>query len=252
MSTHSADASSSAASFGDSGVLPGAGLFPGAAGLFPGLGFNKGFSADVSGGFGGGLGGLLGGLPYGGIPFSPYIPATPLGSYFGFKGDLIVPIVVVGFALFLIIVIILAIKAALKFKLGLLAGKKGFVTRASDDDTTEPLGAQRPEENQLNELAHMVLTAIQSQTCAQKVVCEIGTYARERDGLSNLLRILESMVPESMTGPLSILRSSAEGKFDCNDKYPCGGGGGKSKDDTNNNNEKTSTTTENSHDSNHI
>lgn len=67
-------------------------------------------------------------------------------------------------------------------------------------------------------------------------------------------RILESMVPESMTGPLSILRSSAEGKFDCNDKYPCGGTNSKDDTHSHNDNEKTSTTTttENKPDSNHV
>jgi len=226
MSAH--DAAAASAALGDTGAFPGygAGGLGGLAGLFPGLGagLGKSFNLDVGGGIGGGLGGLgLGGL--GGMGGVPYVPVTPLGGYWGFKGDLLVPIVAVGFALFILVVIVLAIKAALAWKLDLLAGKKaggGKFFRRDASETTEQMGAKHPEENQLNELAHMVLTAIQSQTCAQKVVCDIGTYARERDGLANLLRILESMVPQSMAGPLSILRTSAEGKFDCTDKYPCG------------------------------
>jgi len=214
-------------SLGDPGVLPvGGGL---GAGIFPGLGagLGKSFNLDV-GGYGyGGLGyPLLGGLGGFGGYGVPYVPQTPLGSYFGFKGDLIGPIIVIGIILFLVIIVILAIKAAFAWKIDLLTQAKGakgnLFVRSAAADNIQQEGAQQPEENQLNELAHMVLTAIQSQTCAQKVVCDIGTYARSRDGLSNLLRILEGLVPTSMSTPLIILRDSAEGKYDCATKYPCG------------------------------
>jgi len=215
-----AGANAGAAAFGEAGALPVGGV---GGGLFPGIG--KGFNLDIgaNGGIGGGfpwlggLGGLGGGL--GGVP---YVPFTPLGSYWGFKGDLIVPIVAVGVVLFLIIIVVLAIKAAFAWKINLLANKGSKFARATAADNVQQEGAQPPEESQLNELAHMVLTAIQSQTCAQKVVCDIGTYARTRDGLANLLRILESMVPTAMAAPLVILRDSAEGKYDCGQKYPCG------------------------------
>jgi len=206
---------------GDPGLLPPVG---GLGGLYPG--FGKAFNLDIggTGSFGAGfpwLGGL-GGYGYG----VPYIPSTPLGSYWGFKGDLIGPIIVVGIVLFLIIIVVLAIKAAFAWKIDLLTQSKGgkgnLFVRSAAADNIEHEGAQQPEESQLNALAHMVLTAIQSQTCAQKVVCDIGTYARSRDGLSNLLRILEGLVPTSMNTPLTILRDSAEGKYDCAEKYPCG------------------------------
>jgi len=214
-----ASANAGAAAFGDSAALP----FGGAGGgVFPGLGagLGKAFNLDIgaNAGLGGGLP-WLGGL--GGLGGVPYVPVTPLGSYWGFKGDLIGPIVVIGVVLFLIIIVVIAIKAAFSWKLNLLANKGNKFVRAAADNIQQD-GAQQPEENQLNELAHMVLTAIQSQTCAQKVVCDIGTYARTRDGLANLLRILESMVPSAMAGPLMILRDSAEGKYDCSQKYPCG------------------------------
>jgi len=215
-------AAASAGALGDAGVLPGIGAFPGL-----GAGLGKSFNLDVGGSAGLGLP-FLGGLGGVGGYGVPYIPATPLGSYWGFKGDLIAPIIVIGIVLFLIIVIILAIKAAFAWKIDLLTqkGSKGnlFVREAAADNIQQE-GAQHADENQLNQLAHMVLTAIQSQTCAQKVVCDIGTYARSRDGLANLLRILEAMVPQSMIAPLTILRDSAEGKYDCANKYPCGDSG---------------------------
>jgi len=231
-----ANAAASAGALGEAGALPGAGI-----GVVPGLGLEKGLNFDFAsnGNLGAGLGGLgfpfLGGVGGYGVP---YIPSTPLGSYWGFKGDLIGPILVIGFVLFLVIIVILAIKAAFAWKLDLLAAKGSKFVRAAADNI-EPEGAQHTEENQLNELAHMVLTAIQSQSCAQKVVCDIGTYARARDGLANLLRILEAMVPSSMIAPLTILRDSAEGKYDCAQKYPCGTDSQKS-DDTKSNTVDTS------------
>jgi len=220
MSFDPATANAAAAAAANAGALGDGGVMPPVGGV-PGLGL--GFGKSLNFGFDAGLGG---GYPFlGGLGGVPYVPVTPLGALWGFKGDLLVPIIIIGVAIFLLVVILLAIKAALAWKIdflsGLKGGKGGIFRRAVEDDMQNH-GAPHAEENQLNELAHMVLSAIQSQSCAQKVVCEIGTYARERDGLSSLLRILESMVPSSMSDPLKILRTSAEGNFDCADKYPCG------------------------------
>jgi len=209
--------------------------------LGAGAGFGKSFSLDVNagGGLGGGFGGLGGQLPgvppvggdvplaggFGGIPFGggwggvPYVPVTPLGALEGFKGDLIFPIVAVGVAIFILIIIVLAVKAALAWKLSLVSGlaNKKFMR-----DTVAAGGP--PQEDQLNQLANVVLNAIQSQTCAQNIICQVGSYARSQQGLSSLLRVLEAMVPSSVQEPLVILRSSAEGNFNCNAKYKCGDG----------------------------
>lgn len=169
---------------------------PVGAGLFPGLGggFGKSLNMDLNMGAGAD-GGLFGGLPFGlggvggpfgGIPFGggwggvPYVPVTPLGSLSGFKGDLLVPIVVVGVGLFLLVLVVLAIKAALGWKINLLNGlgsKKKMPRQAGSP----------PQEDQLNELASMVLSAIQSQTCAQNMICQVGSYARS-SSINSLLR----------------------------------------------------------------
>jgi len=214
------------------------------AAFFPGFGagLGKSFNLDVDAGagagafagavpppaFGGGLpppGGLPGGPGFGGGPWYggfggvPYVPVTPLGALGGVKGDLLVPIVAVGVAFFLLIIIIMAVKAALAWKLSLLSGlvsEKGHKFRRDTNTTPGP-----PEEDQLNHLASMVLSAIQSQSCAQNMICQIGTYARTQQGLPSLLRILETVMPKSVVEPLQILRSSAEGSVNCDVQYKC-------------------------------
>jgi len=195
------------------------GGFPvdGLGGLGLGAGLGKSLNVDISGGAG--LGGLpfLGGLGLGGLGGGvPYVPVTPLGALEGFKGDLIVPIVIVGVAVFLLLLIVLAVKFAIAFKLSLLKGKE------FRRDTTSGGSGGPPQEDDLNELAHIVLTAIQSQSCAQNVVCELGILARDRQGLPSLLRILSTLVPDSVQEPLNILRGAAEGSFKCDEKYACG------------------------------
>lgn len=61
---------------------------PGFGGGLPGIGFpgfGKSLSLDYGAGFGfPGIGGLGGGFPGGG--YAPYVPVTPLGGLWGFKG----------------------------------------------------------------------------------------------------------------------------------------------------------------------
>jgi len=188
----------------------------GIGGLPLGAGIGKSLNMDISGGaglFGGGLGGLGGG--WGGVP---YVPVTPLGALAGFKGDLIVPIVIVGVAVFLLLLIVLAVKFALAFKIELL--KSGKLRRDVGSEGPAVQGGP-PQEDQLNNLAHLVITAIQSQSCAQNVVCELGIMARERQTVTSLLKVLETLVPSALQDSVKILRSSAEGSFKCEDKYPC-------------------------------
>jgi len=165
--------------------------------FFPGLGagFGKSLNLDVDGGAFAGAGippigpgvGVppgIGGAPWlGGFGGVPYVPVTPLGALGGVKGDLLVPIVAVGVAFFLLILIILAVKAALTWKLSLLSG---LASKKFRRDTMTSGGP--PEEDQLNRLANMVLSAIQSQSCAQNMICQIGIYAGAQQGLPSLLR----------------------------------------------------------------
>src|SRR3989442_1355659 len=64
---------------------------PGFGGGFPGIGFpgfGKSFNLDYGAGFGfPGIGGFGGGFPGGGVwGGAPYVPVTPLGGLWGFKG----------------------------------------------------------------------------------------------------------------------------------------------------------------------
>ncbi|CAL8129542.1 unnamed protein product [Orchesella dallaii] len=180
-------------------------------------GFGKHFNLDVGGGFGlpGGGGGIGGGFP----GWSPYVPVTPLGGLWGFKGDLIVPIVAIGVAIFIFILIVLAVKYALAWKLEVLddiAGNKKWKREAGDAP------AVHLQDNNLNKLADIVAAAVYSEGCSRRILCEIGTYAREGKQYPSLLRLMELVVPEDYQGSFSVVRESAEGAFHCADNYPCG------------------------------
>jgi len=195
------------------------GGFPGGfGGGFPGLGFGKSFNFDVGAGFpgffGGGFPGGLGG--FGG----PYVPVTPLGGLWGFKGDLIVPIVAIGVAIFILLLIVLAVKYALAWKLQVLddlGGAKKWRREAG----TAP--AEHLEDNNLNRLADIVSAAIYSEGCSRRILCEIGSYAGNGQQYSSLIRLLELVVPEEYHESFLIVRQSAEGHFNCAEQYPCGG-----------------------------
>ncbi|ODN03135.1 hypothetical protein Ocin01_03546 [Orchesella cincta] len=182
---------------------------------FPG--FGKSFNLDVGAGFGGpGAGFFGGGFPgWGG----PYVPVTPLGGLWGFKGDLIVPIVAIGVAIFILILIVLAVKYALAWKLEVLddlAGNKKWKREAGDAP------AVQLQDSNLNKLADIVAAAVYSEGCSRRILCEIGTYARDGKQYPSLLRLMELVVPEEYQGSFTVVRQSAEGQFDCSEHYPCG------------------------------
>jgi len=194
------------------------GGFPGLG--FPGAGFGKSFNLDVGGGFGfPGFGGFGGGLPgYGGVP---YVPVTPLGGLWGFKGDLIVPMVAIGVAIFILLLIVLAVKYALAWKLQVLDDLGGVKNKWRREAGTAP--AEQLEDNNLNRLADIVSAAIYSEGCSRRILCEIGRYARDGKQYPSLIRLLELVVPEEYHESFLIVRQSAEGEFTCAENYPCGG-----------------------------
>jgi len=182
---------------------------------FPG--FGKSFNLDVGAGYGLPGGGFFGG----GFPgwASPYVPVTPLGGLWGFKGDLLVPIVAIGVAIFILVLIVLAVKYALAWKLEVLddlAGNKKWKRDAGDAP------AVQLQDSHLNKLADIVAAAVYSEGCSRRILCEIGTYARDGKQYSSLVRLMELVVPEEYQGSFTVVRQSAEGQFDCSDHYPCG------------------------------
>jgi len=184
-----------------------------------GPGFGKSFSLDTGFDFGPGAG--FGGGGFGG---PSYVPVTPLGSLEAFKGDLLVPIIAVGVALFILIIIVLAVKYALAWKLDVLDGKGKWKR------STAP--AEHLEDDSMSQLANIVLSAIHSQSCTHRLLCEIGVYARDRQELPNVLRIAESFVPTGLQESLKLVRESAESSYDCRKLYPCGQADDKSSADS--------------------
>jgi len=216
---------------GDIGPDGGPGFGGGLPGIgFPGAGFGKSFNFDAGGGFGlPALPGIFGG----GIPGwgAPYLPVTPLGGLWGFKGDLIVPMVAIGVAIFILLLIVLAVKYALAWKLSVLDDLAGGAKRLRREAGTAP--AEHLEDNNLNKLADIVSAAIYSEGCSRRILCEIGSYAKNGQQYPSLIRLLELVVPEEYHESFLIVRQSAEGNFKCAEQFPCGGTEWNNKDETN-------------------
>jgi len=213
---------------GDVGPDVGPGFGGGFPGIgFPGAGFGKSFNLDVGGGFG--LPGIFGG----GLPgwATPYVPVTPLGGLWGFKGDLIVPMVAIGVAIFILLLIVLAVKYALAWKLSVLDDLAGGGKRLRREAGTAP--AEHLEDSNLNKLADIVSAAIYSEGCSRRILCEIGSYAKNGQQYPSLIRLLELVVPEEYHESFLIVRQSAEQNFNCAEEYPCGSTEWSNKEQTN-------------------
>jgi len=201
---------------------PGLGGLGGLGG--PGFGgFGKSLNLDIVGGggfpgFGGGFPGFGGGFPGFG---APYVPVTPLGGLLSFNGDLVVPIVAIGVAIFIFIMIVLAVKYALAWKLEVLddlTGSKGLKFRRAVGDAP----AEHLTDHNLNQLADIVAAAIYSEGCSRRILCEMGSFARQAKQTTSLLKLMELVVPKDYQGSFQIVTDAAEGNFECALKYPCG------------------------------
>jgi len=202
------------------GVVP-----PYAAGygvpLGAGAGLGGGLNIDAGGGLGFGLPGLLGGVPPGWGGFGgPYVPVTPLGALEGFKGDLLVPVITIGVAIFLLVLIVLAVKYALAWKLSVLEDLSGSNKFLREAPTA---AAPQLQDDYLIPLAKLVTDAIYSGSCSERMVCQVGAMARgNAQTVTALSSLVESYLPTSFQSYLTNLKSSAEGVYDCSQRYPCG------------------------------
>jgi len=161
----------------------------------------------------GGPGGLFGGGLFPG--WSPYVPVTPLGGYEAFKGDLLYPMIGVGVAIFILIIIVLAVKAALVWKVELLESVFGMNKRVRSID-------QPPahDQDQMSNLATIVMSALDNQRCLEKIVCTVGSYG-QGSSWPTWFSMMESLVSEDYRHSLSVLKSCAEGTSKMED-YTCG------------------------------
>lgn len=198
----------------------GGGIGPG------GIGGNIGFDAGAGAApFLGGLGGLGGFGADGGLGFAPYVPSTPLGALEAFKGDLAIPIIAIGVALFLLLVIILAVKAALTWKLELLdslVGNTSSNSRLRRDVTSGGSGTPTPQDQeQMSWLTKTVMAALENENCSQKILCQMGTYAKGTT-VPSYMSWLEAFANENYKDSVTLFKNSAEGKLDCS-QFKCGG-----------------------------
>jgi hypothetical protein len=191
----------------------------GGFGGFPG--FGGGLNVDVAGGGGLGLPGL--GLLGGGFPGwgTPYIPYTPLGALEGLKGDLLVPMATIGVAVFLLVIIVIAVKAALAWKLSVLQDIASGPKKWRRDDAASAAAPQL-QPDYMKQLTKIVTSAIYSGGCNERMICEAGVLARGNAGqLDWVNRIVGSYIPAVYKSYLDTLLTSAKGNFDCAQQYPC-------------------------------
>lgn len=86
------------------------------------------------------------------------------------------PMVAIGVALFLLVLIVLAVKYALAWKLSVLediaGGPKKWKREAGS------AAAPQLEEDYMIQLAKIVTSAIYSGSCSDRMICEVGAFAR--------------------------------------------------------------------------
>jgi len=211
------------------GGFPGgfAGGFPGGFAGFPG--FGKSLNVDISGGVGApgigapgvgipgfsvpGIGGYPGGAGFAGWG-GPYVPTTPLGALGGIKGDLLVPIVVVGVAAFILLIIVLAVKAALAFKVKLLGEAAGVAGRHGRSEGTDT-------EDTMMEMTQTVMRALNSNCWDNTLLCGMGKMIHKRQEYLPYFKVLSTIMPESMMPTFNILKTSAEKDEPCEVMFPC-------------------------------
>jgi len=196
-----------------------AGGFPnGYAGPAGYAGFGGPGAFGLDGGLGGGLGGGFGGPGIGGFggPWAPYVPVTPLGALAGVKGDLILPVVAVGVALFILLIIFLAVKAALAWKIDLLDSAVGAKRLRREVVATPPAH----DEEHMSQLASIVINALDSESCLDKIICSIGNYGKGA-AWPSYFAMMESMIPQQYRSSLTLLKSCADGSIQM-EKFRCG------------------------------
>jgi len=79
--------------------------------------------------------------------------------------------VAVGVAIFLLVIIVLAVKAALVWKLNVLSDIAGGPRRVRDLDGVGAAAPQLETQTMAN-MTNMILSAIVSQICAERLLCE--------------------------------------------------------------------------------
>jgi hypothetical protein len=89
---------------------------------------------------------------------------------------LIVPIVAIGVALFLLVLIVLAVKFALAWKVGVLEDLTG--ARRFRRDAGSAKAAPQLEDDYMIQLAKVVTSAIYSGSCSDRMICEVGALTR--------------------------------------------------------------------------
>lgn len=85
------------------------------------------------------------------------------------------PIVAIGVALFLLVLIVMAVKYALAWKLSVLDDLSGSKKWRRDIGSA---AAPQLEDDYMIQLAKVVTSAIYSGSCSDRMICEVGAFAR--------------------------------------------------------------------------
>lgn len=155
---------------------------------------------------------------YGGPIGTGYVAQTPLGAIKGVIGDLIVPIIIVGVVIFAILGVVWLFAVLFNFKLDLLNQLFG----GSSSSSTRPKRAADTLNDQINQLTNVVLSAISSGQCMERILCESGLmFSSNKDLSTKIFGAVEKLVPADAQASLKVLSDAAQGLTKSCEKYVC-------------------------------
>ncbi|XP_057374065.1 uncharacterized protein LOC130694942 [Daphnia carinata] len=144
---------------------------------------------------------------------------SPLGTLAAYKGDLIYPVFTIGFFLLGVVVVV----KILLTLIGLLGAKlfHGFIPRSFDDllerkrrsiDDNSPI-----DQAKLDGLTAVIMAALDSQQCQQRLMCELGDFVQQYDSAHLLANLAERLAPEDYAAHVKAFKNAGQ----C-EEYKCG------------------------------
>ncbi|XP_046439007.1 uncharacterized protein LOC124190425 [Daphnia pulex] len=148
---------------------------------------------------------------------------SPLGTLAAYKGDLIYPVFTIGFFLVGVVVVVKVL-----LSLVALLGAKlfhGFIPRSIDDLLTgnrkrrsiDEVDDTPLDQAKLDGLTAVVMAALDSQQCQQRMICELGSFVQKYDSVHLIAGLAERLVPENYVEQVRAFQNTGQ----CDD-YKCG------------------------------
>ncbi|KAI9556666.1 hypothetical protein GHT06_016456 [Daphnia sinensis] len=146
---------------------------------------------------------------------------SPLGTLAAYKGDLIYPVFTIGFFLLGVVVVV----KILLTLIGLLGAKlfHGFIPRSFDDllerkrRSIDEVEDSPIDQAKLDGLTAVIMAALDSQQCQQRLMCELGDFVQQYDSAHLLASLAERLAPEDYAAHVKAFKNAGQ----CQE-YKCG------------------------------